>query len=615
MAVYVLKIPYDVLVTGKDASISGRLTVRDLNVYGDVVQNNLGCKPSVAPPPCSQPCTPSPPKPPVVECCKPTISDVSAALEELLKKGGGSGIWNGGSGTFKDVRIAGSLRGPLGGGGLSLDDSLAVAGRSCHMGQVGIGTRDPKAMLHVDGGLLPGVRSTVLLSNGAMLAVDRPSPGASIHNGRDTILEGLVRIGTTASPQSSLTRLLVQGRVDVPCGDGGTGLIVADGRVGIGTAPSSVSAMTGAGGSGERLQVLGGASVDGGLLLTGRGGTDRQLVLDGESGNLGLGPSRDGRPPTSRLQVHGTTSLNGAVTVGARSATSPLPVDALTVYGSVRVGDTLVAGRSVGVGTASLGMTGVAGLQAWGEAHVFRTGGVGIGTAPKEGFKLTVAGMGIVHDTALFSRPGMAVGVGTATSLGLDRASALTVFGGSTLRDGVRVESPSQGGVALRVDGAVAVSGLLSTSARMRVGQTSPAGPDFGAVRGATVVGGRLVVGELELPLKGGIVPGGTALYVAGSAKVTGDVTGASYQTISDARLKKEKRPVADALMKLSQLRGMTYQLIGEDRRRAGLLAQDVQRVLPEAVTEGEDGFLCLAYGDVLALVVEAIKQLATGKT
>jgi hypothetical protein len=42
--------------------------------------------------------------------------------------------------------------------------------------------------------------------------------------------------------------------------------------------------------------------------------------------------------------------------------------------------------------------------------------------------------------------------------------------------------------------------------------------------------------------------------------------------------------------------------------RQTGLIAQEVQSVLPEAVLEGEDGMLSVAYGNMVGLLVEAVK-------
>jgi hypothetical protein len=75
----------------------------------------------------------------------------------------------------------------------------------------------------------------------------------------------------------------------------------------------------------------------------------------------------------------------------------------------------------------------------------------------------------------------------------------------------------------------------------------------------------------------------------------------------SDRRLKTNLEPITDALEKVQSLTGYTYTRIDNGQRQTGLVAQDVQEVLPEAVMD--DGkHLSLAYGNMVGLLVEAIK-------
>lgn len=89
-----------------------------------------------------------------------------------------------------------------------------------------------------------------------------------------------------------------------------------------------------------------------------------------------------------------------------------------------------------------------------------------------------------------------------------------------------------------------------------------------------------------------------------GDFTASGDVT-----AYSDVRLKRDLHVIEHALHKLQRLTGYTYTRIDTGKRQTGLIAQDVQRVLPEAVAEGEH--LSVAYGNLMGLVVEAVKELA----
>jgi hypothetical protein len=98
------------------------------------------------------------------------------------------------------------------------------------------------------------------------------------------------------------------------------------------------------------------------------------------------------------------------------------------------------------------------------------------------------------------------------------------------------------------------------------------------------------------------------AHYVAGALYATGDIT-----AYSDARVKKDVVVITDALDKVSKLRGVTFTRTDEDnngKRGTGVIAQELQAVLPEAVTEAHDGMLTVAYGNTVGLLIEAIKEL-----
>jgi prepilin-type N-terminal cleavage/methylation domain-containing protein len=77
----------------------------------------------------------------------------------------------------------------------------------------------------------------------------------------------------------------------------------------------------------------------------------------------------------------------------------------------------------------------------------------------------------------------------------------------------------------------------------------------------------------------------------------------------SDMRLKQNIRPIPNALDKILKLRGMNYEWGTNHAKDVGLLAQDVQKVFPELVTDTE-GAKGIDYGKLIAPMVEAIRQL-----
>ena len=114
-------------------------------------------------------------------------------------------------------------------------------------------------------------------------------------------------------------------------------------------------------------------------------------------------------------------------------------------------------------------------------------------------------------------------------------------------------------------------------------------------------------------------VSGGTANYtVAMSGSYIGDFTATGNVTAySDDRLKVRDGEVVNALGKVKEIDTFYYtpSAAGEyvgmpDKRNAGVSAQQVQEVFPEAVIESE-GYLAVDYGRLVILCLEAIKQLS----
>lgn len=102
-----------------------------------------------------------------------------------------------------------------------------------------------------------------------------------------------------------------------------------------------------------------------------------------------------------------------------------------------------------------------------------------------------------------------------------------------------------------------------------------------------------------------------------GDLHVEGDVIAFST-TVSDATLKYDINPIDHALDKVAQLTGVTYKYLKDGMESAGLLAQDVEKVMPCAVSERElplhknDGksYKTLNYDNLHALLIESIKEL-----
>jgi prepilin-type N-terminal cleavage/methylation domain-containing protein len=98
------------------------------------------------------------------------------------------------------------------------------------------------------------------------------------------------------------------------------------------------------------------------------------------------------------------------------------------------------------------------------------------------------------------------------------------------------------------------------------------------------------------------------ALTVTGTGKA--DIFQAGqFIYSSDMRLKENVRPIPNALQKVLTLRGMDYEWRTNHAKDVGLLAQDVEKVFPELVSN-VGGTKGVDYGKLIAPMVEAIRQL-----
>ncbi len=120
--------------------------------------------------------------------------------------------------------------------------------------------------------------------------------------------------------------------------------------------------------------------------------------------------------------------------------------------------------------------------------------------------------------------------------------------------------------------------------------------------------------------ISGGLGVGTTASSTAGEIRATNNIT--AYYS-SDARLKENVRPISNALEDLLKLRGVRFDWTddfiqkngGEDgyfirKQDVGVIAQELEAVLPELVVDREDGFKAVKYDRIVALLIEAVKEL-----
>ena len=88
----------------------------------------------------------------------------------------------------------------------------------------------------------------------------------------------------------------------------------------------------------------------------------------------------------------------------------------------------------------------------------------------------------------------------------------------------------------------------------------------------------------------------------AGAATFNNDVT-----AFSDERLKDNIETITNALDKVTNMRGVTF--TREGRQGTGVIAQEMQKVMPEVVHD-ENEYMSVAYGNLVGVLIEAVKEL-----
>ena len=104
-------------------------------------------------------------------------------------------------------------------------------------------------------------------------------------------------------------------------------------------------------------------------------------------------------------------------------------------------------------------------------------------------------------------------------------------------------------------------------------------------------------------------------LTSAGDLHVDGDVISESTTISSDENLKENIEVVENAVEKIHQ-RGVEFTWKKDGGHAAGVIAQDVEKVLPQAVVEtkglsDDESYLAVKYNSLHALTIEAIKEMS----
>lgn len=123
-------------------------------------------------------------------------------------------------------------------------------------------------------------------------------------------------------------------------------------------------------------------------------------------------------------------------------------------------------------------------------------------------------------------------------------------------------------------------------------------------------VGGGVNMGGGTISMAGGNITGADQIN-ANTLTVQGTATATTYLHLSDVRLKENIRGIDNPLALVEQLEGHKFDWRQNGKPDIGFVAQEVQKVLPEAVVATSDGHLAVKYDVLTAPLVEAVKMQA----
>jgi hypothetical protein len=210
--------------------------------------------------------------------------------------------------------------------------------------------------------------------------------------------------------------------------------------------------------------------------------------------------------------------------------------------------------------------------------------------AEKKLTKANIAISGFNNDS------GFTTNTGTVTSVGVTAGAGLTGGGTVTTSGSINLDVGAGTGIDVAADAiSVDVSDFMTNGSNNRV---------------LTATGTDAMNAEENMTFDG------STLAVTGAITATGDIT--AFFT-SDRNLKQNIVNIENSLDKVSKLNGVYYNWTKEalekhkhlvDEKEVGVIAQDVEAVLPELVATREDGSKAVRYERLCAVLIESIKEL-----
>lgn len=170
----------------------------------------------------------------------------------------------------------------------------------------------------------------------------------------------------------------------------------------------------------------------------------------------------------------------------------------------------------------------------------------------------------------------------------------------------------------------ISSGGNISTEGTLSTKGTASIGKELYVGKSMIIKDGNFYMGQGSTSWKAYINAAGTINTVSdvnvhgkvnanGDIQTKGDVYSRGSQLTSDARLKKDIVDTDLGLEVIRKINIKNYKFKKETKKdnvHIGVIAQDIQKILPSAVHKGEDGFLSISTNDIFFVAINAIKEL-----
>lgn len=258
-----------------------------------------------------------------------------------------------------------------------------------------------------------------------------------------------------------------------------------------------------------------------------------------------------------------------------------------------------------------------AAAQATASAAVPKAGGTMTGALVIPANGLTVGTTQLVVSGGNVSMSGQLAVTGNLSTSGTITSSGAVTFGGNITNTGTLSTSGNGSfGGTLSVTGAVTLSSSLS-SASLTTGNITSSGSITlpGSLQisntAPTILMNDTNYGQFSIHCNDGNIgflttAGGWASRTDNSGNFTASGNVTAY---SDAKLKEDVKTIEEATNYIRKMRGVWYRRIDDGSAGTGVIAQEVQKVIPELVHDN-DGTLSVAYGNFAGVFIEALKEL-----